>query len=75
MYDRSERHGNEARPLRGGSRGLGEVVLETRCHRCGSLIFAERLDPLALIPVGDDTTPMICASCSTSEGRTLGTTR
>jgi hypothetical protein len=53
---------------RAGS-ALDEVVLETRCQRCRALIFAERIDPFAQIPVVDEKTQIICASCSTSEGR------
>ncbi len=69
MYDASGPYGNEERRTSRAGASVDELVLETRCQRCRRLIFAERLDPLARIPVVDETTQIICASCSTSEGR------
>jgi hypothetical protein len=69
MYDASGPQGNQGRrTLRAGT-ALDEVVLETRCQRCRSLILAERIDPFTRIPVVDDKTQIICASCATPEGR------
>jgi hypothetical protein len=46
-----------------------EVVLETRCGRCGSLIFAESIDGLADIPIVEEDAQVLCASCSSPDGR------
>jgi DNA-directed RNA polymerase subunit RPC12/RpoP len=48
---------------------LDEVVIETRCGRCGSLVFAEAVDGLADIPVVGEDDDVLCASCSSPEGR------
>ncbi len=69
MYDTSGHHGKEARRMSGSATALDEVVLETRCHRCRSLILVERLDPSAQIPVVEECAPMICASCTMPDGR------
>jgi hypothetical protein len=69
MYDASGPHGKDERRTSRAGATLDEVVLETRCQRCRRLIFAERLDPFARIPVVDESTQIICASCSTPEGR------
>jgi hypothetical protein len=69
MYDASGPPGGQERGRSRTGTPTGDVVLETRCQRCKSLIVAERLDPLARIPVVDETVQIICASCSTTEGR------
>jgi DNA-directed RNA polymerase subunit RPC12/RpoP len=46
-----------------------EVVLETRCARCGSLVFAETIDGLADIPIVEEDAEVMCASCSSPDGR------
>jgi hypothetical protein len=48
---------------------LDEVVLETRCSRCGSLIFVETIDGLADIPIVEEDAQVMCASCATPDGR------
>jgi hypothetical protein len=72
MYDASSDR-RETRRMSRGATALEEVVLETRCQRCRSLILAERIDPFARIPVVDANAPIICASCATSEGRIAST--
>ena len=69
MYDASGRQGREGRRMPRGATALEEIVLETRCQRCRSLILAERIDASAPIPIVEDGAPMICASCATPEGR------
>lgn len=49
--------------------GLDEVVLETRCVRCGSLVFVETIDGLADIPIVEEDGRVMCASCSSPDGR------
>jgi hypothetical protein len=68
MYDASGPQGQGRRARRAG-RALDEVVLETRCQRCRSLILAERIDPFVGVPIVDEKAQIICASCATSEGR------
>jgi hypothetical protein len=46
-----------------------EVVMETRCGRCGSLIFAETIDVLADIPNFEADGQLLCTSCSAPDGR------
>jgi DNA-directed RNA polymerase subunit RPC12/RpoP len=48
---------------------LDEVVLETRCARCGSLIFVETIDGLADIPIVEENSQVLCASCLSPDGR------
>ena len=48
---------------------LDEVVLETRCGHCGSLVFVETIDGLADIPIVEDDGDVICATCSNPQGR------
>ncbi|MGA8723667.1 MAG: hypothetical protein WB565_01375 [Acidimicrobiales bacterium] len=69
MYDASGPQGNQGRRTPRAGTPLDKVVLETRCQRCRSLILAERIDPLVGIPVVDEKAQIICASCTTSEGR------
>ena len=68
MYDASADRKDQPHMSRAAT-ALDEVVLETRCQRCRSLILAERIDPFARIPIVDENVQIICASCSTSEGR------
>ena len=51
---------------------LEEVIIETRCIRCGSLVFVETLDGMADIPVVEEDQPVMCTSCSEPDGRVVG---
>jgi hypothetical protein len=68
MYDASSDPSRQRRMSR-ATTALDEVVLETRCQRCRSLILCERIDPCDRIPILDEHAQIICASCSTPEGR------